>query len=174
MSCTLLAALLVVGAPLPEKEVALPKGPAPYIVLVSVQPDGTPAVPHTILEYVPATETYKVQVGNKEEVRQRTISVPVQKTVSLALDGKDMQVFGADGKKIEPAELRQRIRGPVPALASADGKPVDPFYLKLAREGTLVLVSPALATQPTATLPVAPAPPAPPGERVPQPRPEKP
>jgi hypothetical protein len=35
-----------------------------------------------------------------------------------------------------------RIKEATAALLSWDGKPVDPFYLRLAKEGTLVLVGP--------------------------------
>jgi hypothetical protein len=144
MICTFLAALL---AAVPVPEVAAPKGPPPVVVLVTVQPDGTPVIPRTVTEHVPVTEEYTVKVGDRVEKRTRTAYTPAQKEFHIAVEGKELQVFGTDGKKVEAGDLRKLVRGPTPALASADGKPVDPFYLKMFREGTLVLVSPDLASR---------------------------
>jgi hypothetical protein len=69
-----------------------------------------------------------------------TVLVPVQRQVVQKIDGEKVEIYGIDGKKISPEEVRKLARKTVPALLSADGKPVDPFYLRLAREGTLVIV----------------------------------
>jgi hypothetical protein len=162
MICTFLAALL---AAVPVPEVAVPKGPPPVVVLVTVQPDGAPIIPRTVTEYVPAIEEYTVKVGDRVETRKRTVYTPQQKEFHIALEGKELQVFGTDGKKVEAGDLRKLVSGPTAALASADGKPVDPFYLKMFREGTLVLVSPDLASHlgapagPPPATPKAPPPP---------------
>jgi hypothetical protein len=92
---------------------------------------------------VPEQRARAVQVGQQVQTVTETVRVPVMVTVNLMLDGKGVEVYGADGKKIDPKDVRKRVAKPVAALISADGKPVDPFYLRLAREGTLVIVVPA-------------------------------
>jgi hypothetical protein len=90
-------------------------------------------------------QMYTVKVGAGLETRERVVSVPVTRMVRVSLDDKEVTVYDAGGKKIDPAKL-PKLRGATPALLSADGKEVDPFYLRVAREGTLVIVAPQLAS----------------------------
>jgi len=147
MTSTLLTlAVLLPAAPAPAPKDTTPKGPAPRVVVIQVHTDGLPYFQHNIIELVPQQQTRQVQVG--QQVRQvvETKMIQVTRTVTLRLDGEDVQVYGADGKKIDPKEVRKLVRKPVAALVSTDGKPVDPFYLRLAREGTLVIVVSTPAT----------------------------
>jgi hypothetical protein len=153
---SLLLSALVFAAPLPEKDEG-PKGPPPQVILLSQRSNGAPVVHLTVLRQVPVTRIVTVQEGNKLVQRPETSMATVSETVALPVDNKDLQVFGIDGKKIDPKDVRSLIKGPTPALLSADGKPVDPFYLRLAKEGTLVFVR----STPEAPL----IPPAPPKDR---------
>ncbi len=78
-------------------------------------------------------------------VQTVVVTVPVSKIIKLSLGAEGVQVYGTDGKKLDPKEVQKLAAKPVAALASTDGKPVDPFYLRLARAGTLVLVFPPSA-----------------------------
>ncbi len=62
--------------------------------------------------------------------------------VEAPLDGKTIRVYGVDGKEIDARVVSARIQEPTAALLSLSGKPVGPFYLRLAKEGTPVLVGP--------------------------------
>ena len=53
------------------------------------------------------------------------------------IQGSNARKFGYGGLL-----LTLLLAAAIPAI-SADDKPVDPFYLKLAKEGTLILVRPA-------------------------------
>jgi hypothetical protein len=64
----------------------------------------------------------------------------------LALDDKEVQVYGGNGKLIDPKDVRNRLKRPTAVFVSADGQQVDPFYLRLLREDALVVVSQRLAT----------------------------
>ncbi len=139
MTFTLLA--LMVAAPLPVKDES-PKGPPPQVMVVSVQPDGTPAITQGQIRMVADERTVTAIDGMKPVTRKVTVMVPVSVTTLVAVDGKDVQVFGIDGKKIDPKAVRNLIGRSMAVLVSADGKPVDPFYLRLAKEGTLVVVMP--------------------------------
>jgi hypothetical protein len=128
--------------------------------MVSAGAEGTLEILQTTQKSVPQQVTEQTQVGNRlvPVTKTVTVSIPMQQIIRVSLDDKGVQVYGADGKKIDPKDVGKRIAKPVPALLSADGKPVDPFYLRLAREETLVLVIPtpeaAPAPKPPAAKPV--------------------
>jgi hypothetical protein len=161
-SSLLTLALLLPAAPVPAAKDTPPKGPAPRVVAIAVQSDGTPSIQHVRTRMVQQQRTRQVQVGQETRTVAETVMVPVLETVNLALDGESVEVYGADGKKLDPKDVRKQVTKPVAALVSADGKPVDPFYLRLAREGTLVIVVPMAA---------AGAAPKPPERRTPLPKP---
>jgi len=137
----LLATFLVIAAPLPAREEG-PKGPPPQVIMINVQADGAPVIPITRMRHVPVQRTVIVQEGGRNVTKTETVTVPIYETILSPIDGKEIQVYGVDGKKIDPKDLRGLIKGQTPAFQSADGKPVDPFYLRLAREGTVILVGP--------------------------------
>ena len=58
----------------------------------------------------------------------------------------DLQVFDAEGKKIDPQTLPDRLKKEAVVLLSTDGEPVDPHFLAAVKEGTLVLVPPVKQT----------------------------
>ena len=54
----------------------------------------------------------------------------------------DVEAFGTDGRRIPLKALAQLLRDERPVLLSANGRKVDPFYLQLIKEGTVILVLP--------------------------------
>jgi hypothetical protein len=79
---------------------------------------------------------------------------------------KDVKAFSVDGKPIERKKLRGLLKKETAVLVSADGKEIDPFYLQMIKEGTIILLvqpvihPPAVAEPPPPVEP--PAPPVPP------------
>src|SRR5262249_24892619 len=53
-----------------------------------------------------------------------------------------VEVFDTQGRSVETKVLQKRASGgkPVAALLSADGRKVDPYYLQVVKEDTLVIV----------------------------------
>jgi hypothetical protein len=137
-------ALLLPAAPVPAPKDTMPKGLPPQVVMISAVSEDAIEILQTTQRQVPQQVTEQVNEGQRVVQVTRTVmvSVPVQQMIKLPLDGKGAQVYGTDGKKIDPKDVRKRVTKSVAALLSTDGKPVDPFYLRLAREGTLVIVAP--------------------------------
>jgi len=149
-----------------------PKGPPPRVMVLDVEREGTSYIRETRIEYVTQQRMQAVKMGNQVVQRAYFVQIPVMTERRVALDGKDTQVFGSDGKRIPPQDVPRYLKA-VPVLVSADGKPVDPFYLRLVREGTLIVVSPALvpaAVAPIGPVPVTPPPPPLPQEKIPAPK----
>jgi hypothetical protein len=139
---------LALAAPAPEPPAEAPKGPAPRIMVLNADKDGRAYLETSVMvtKFVPEVRTVTRVVGGQQVVQQVQVQVPVttMEQKRLFLDEEGVIVYDADGKKIDAKNLPKQS-GPAPALVSADGKEVDPFYLPLARKGTLIIVAPALA-----------------------------
>ena len=103
---------------------------------------GRPFVESLVIRYVPEVRVLEVKKGDKIEKVEQQVVVPVMEQRRQYLDEKGVRVFGTDGKAVRPKDLPNLLRQAAPVLVSADGEKVDPFYLKLAREGTLIVVFP--------------------------------
>jgi hypothetical protein len=75
-----------------------------------------------------------------------TREVPVTKMITVELgDVKDLKVTTADGKKVEVADAVKKLKDGGVVVVSADGKPVNPNFLKVFKDDVLVLTSPELS-----------------------------
>jgi hypothetical protein len=145
-----------------------PGGPPPRVMVLNVERDGTPYIVQTVTEFVPEQRTQEVKVGKEIQKRVVTVYVPVRKQVRVGLDGKDVQIFDSNGKRLALQDVPRMLKA-VPVLVSADGKPVHPFYLRLVREGTLVVAAPSL-TVPAETPVNLPPAKVPPPVKTPEPK----
>jgi len=144
MTSALLAALLVV---LPSQEGPRVPDAAPPLVAVAsfgTRDDGRP-----YLEIVATAYTLDQRKANAEEKKREKGDAKVLKAVQVVrrylLEEGAMTVYDTDGKKVALKDLADRLAKPSVVLISADGKEVDPFHLRVARPGTLVIVSQAMA-----------------------------
>jgi hypothetical protein len=147
-STFLTLALLLPAAPAPAPKATLPKGPPPRIVSASIDSEGGFQLLESTTEYVQQQRQRTVVVGGQTQTVTETVMVPVMRMIQRKVDGENVEVCGVDGKKIDPDEVRKLAGKTLPVLVSSDGKPVDPFFLRLAREGTLVLVISAKEPKP--------------------------
>ena len=68
------------------------------------------------------------------------VPIPSNRTASkqrVMIDARQVKAFGTDGKEIDAKKLARLLAKETPVLVSADGKPIDPFYLRVVKEGTL-------------------------------------
>ncbi len=114
-------------------------------MVAQVDEKGRPFLLNVTVEMVPVVQRINVQVNNRTEVREVTKHVPVQVSRRFDLDRGQARLFDATGKALDPKDAAKRLKGPTAVLVSADGKAVDPLYLRLARPETLVVVSSELA-----------------------------
>ncbi len=144
--------LSVLAAPRPEKSEA-PKGPPPEVRVVKVSPKGDLVSEVTVMMTRMQTETRREEriVNGMNVVRNVTVSVPVvmQERRQVVHAAKDVKAFSAEGKAIDLKDLAKRLAYPTPVVVSADGRPVDPAYLRLFRKDALVLVLSAAPRMPS-------------------------
>jgi hypothetical protein len=132
------------GAPV-EEALKPPQGIQPLVTVARLTNDDKIQFHQIIL--VPRTEAVErtvIENGVPKTVKaMRTVFTSV--TITRSIAGKDVQGYDTSGKKLDRDAVRKRLKKDTPVLISSDGKPVDPFYLKLTRPGTLVLVAPTAA-----------------------------
>jgi len=131
------------AAPAPAPKMERPEGPAPRVVMIAPAAEGKLTLVETQTRLVQQQRTVQVTTADGKVVPvTQTFMVQEPVPVMRIVDLDKVRVFGVDGKKIETKDVPKSLTQPMPALLSADGKPVDRFYLRLARKGTLVLVVP--------------------------------
>jgi RNA polymerase sigma factor (sigma-70 family) len=142
-------------------EAQLPSGAAPYQVLARVDKGGRLVVRSCTNYSEPYTT---IPPGGKPPI---TSYRHVQRVETRRYD-EGFKAHDTHGKPIDAKTLARRLKNETPALASADGKPVDKLHLRLIKDGTIVLILPIprVVVYPTAPpIPAFPAPPAPPPGR---------
>jgi hypothetical protein len=164
----------------PAPEGAAPGSAPPEQVLATIDAKGKLTLTHlTCACYGPAVHEQTVTGKDKVPVKVKVSSVVL---TTAELPAKSVEAYSVDGKAISAETLATLLAKERTVLVSMDGKKLDPFYLQLYKEGTIVLVPPANtlniggAVGPygygSTVLPI-PAPPPPGFEKVPQAIPEK-
>lgn len=108
----------------------------------------------------PVTETI-TEDGQERQVTkniQETYTVMEKKTVSAEILLDYVRAFDLDGKPIPTAQLSRLYARPGLALIAIVGSPVDPAYLRIARDGVPLIALPVQA--PAKAVPMALPPPA--------------
>lgn len=154
---TLAAYLAAPAAPLPIA--AVPARP-------SIAPANMPAAAPRVLDLkpengkilVPVTRMTKEKIqmgiaiggpnGAQQKPIEREVTVPKEAKVELS-EVKDLTVTTADGKVVDTKEALKRLADGGAVVITSNGKTLDPKFLKVLREDTLVLVSPEFTTPAT-------------------------
>jgi hypothetical protein len=132
---TLTALSVVSGFPDRPDKLQRPKGPGPMRKLAFLDQRGGVTVQGTIWKDILVPEKTGKMVRRK-----------VPYTQVIHYPPGSVGVFDTDGKKVCPKALVKLLKNPVPVLVSADGKKVDPYYLRGVKKGTLILVLPQAQT----------------------------
>lgn len=132
----MMASLLFCGQdPEPDSK---PKGPAPVLVKI-------PGKVEAVMAMIPQTRMVEVAKTVTEEKDGKVVTKVVREKVpqtfttyvSFRLAGAKGQM--ASGKKLDAEEVAKAMDKPQVIAISADGKPVDPAYLKLMKPDTLII-----------------------------------
>jgi hypothetical protein len=136
----------------------LPPQPPPVTGLAVIDEQGRLHLCEVASVLVPVQEP--VQTDAKGGAQFVTRYAAVTQISESLLDPAVTPVYGTDGKRIDAKKLPELLRKEIPVLVAKDGKMVDPFHLRLIKEGSLIVVPPVT---PPALLPrppeVAPEPP---------------
>jgi hypothetical protein len=136
----LLGAILVAGAD-PDP----PAGPAPSLVVGQVDAKGNLVVHVTYEVIVPVLTKVEVIVDGKKEIRDVPVARKEVRQTTQTHDLSRAIVTNARGKKIAADELAKLLSRPRPVVLATTGRAVDPGYLGLLKDDTIVIVVPAPA-----------------------------
>jgi len=144
MTPTLFAAILAsaVAAPAPPEEaVKPPQGPPPTQVLASVTKDGEFEI--TQPQQVPERRKEERTVNKDGKPVTYTVEVIAHKTVMVTrrLKAEGVTVYTTAGKEVPGKDVADKLKKPTVVLLAGDGNEVDPFYLKIVKPDTLVIVA---------------------------------
>jgi hypothetical protein len=97
--------------------------------------------------YGPAEQEVEAAVPDKPGPDKAAAKVKVKVTSVLVttaeLSAKAVEAYTADGASLGKEKLAELLARERTVLVATDGKKVDPFFLELYKEGTVVLVPPA-------------------------------
>ncbi len=149
MTPTLYAVVLTaaLGAPAPADEpIKAPQGPPPQQIIASMTSEGLFELTQPSL--VPVAETRERVVTIKGQAVKQLVQVTTFKTVQVTrrIKGEGVKVYTAAGKEVDAKNVSEKLKKPTIVLFAADGNKVDPFYLKIVKADTLVIVAPRPAT----------------------------
>jgi hypothetical protein len=143
------AACLMVAANVREDEkVHLPTSPQPLQVVAQLDKDGNILIHQTLPELRTETLERLVNKDGRQVKETYTVTKIVHVPVIHKLAAKTVQVYRADGKMVDPKALPKLLKKPTTVLVTIDGQMADPFYLQILKEGTLILVPPAVKVLP--------------------------
>jgi hypothetical protein len=119
-----------------------PNSPPPVTALARMTAENRLRVRIPTTVYVPVTSLVPA-LKSQGGFEPRT-SYQVQTTERVEIhSAADVEAFGTDGRRIPLRTLAKLLHDERPVLLSPDGQKVDPFYLQLMKEGTVILVLPA-------------------------------
>jgi hypothetical protein len=142
------AALLLAAAPSPRREQPpLPReGFPPEVVFAQAFPKGG-AVQLRFFIPIPATGPATREVERDGRIVRQQIAIFVytrRLVVDLEVDDKQVRAFDVEGKPIAPQQLLKRLAKLSPVVlfkVVKEGVP-DPYYLRVLKEGTVVITAP--------------------------------
>jgi hypothetical protein len=97
-------------------------------------------ITQAVSEAVPVEEERTVVEAGVPRKVKVTVYKYVSKLVQQKFVLKDLQVHLASGKKLSPEEVLKRLTPGQVVLHALDGNPIDPAFLKVIKDDTLVLL----------------------------------
>lgn len=137
-----LAAVVLLACTLPTanaEKLLVPTSPPPQYVVAQVKGDNL-QINRTVRKFVPSTRIRVVEKNGERKEVKYTAYVPVFRTIILRRPLKSLGLYNGRGEKLDVEDIKDGLKKPTVVLISADGKKVDPFYLKIVKSETFVIV----------------------------------
>jgi hypothetical protein len=152
-SLVLSAALVVPAAPVPRDTAPNTSGPAPRVIALKADATGTVRITGSIPTKVTVTNTHFVienVVENGKQVQKQVQKQVEQDIVTSQYFSKTLSEFNgkfttADGTALTLEEATARVKNGATLLASSDGKPIAPSWLRAVGKDTVVMVADGLS-----------------------------
>jgi hypothetical protein len=148
MRSTILAAMvlaLLTGPGRGQDATKVPSGPAPSIFAVAEvdRTAGTYTVNQAVTVQVPVSTEKTIIVGGMEKKVAVTSLKTEYRTEIRRHTLKGLEFYNVKGEKLKDDEAMKRFVPGAVVLLSADGKKVDPAYLRIVKDDALIVVLPS-------------------------------
>jgi hypothetical protein len=121
-----------------------PHGLPPQLASASIDDKGMISIQESFGGSEPMEMEIEVNKDGVKEKRKIVVKTTFFSMNKRSLEAKWVKAHDATGKDISAKNLSARLAKHTNLLVSVDGKEVDPYYLQLYKEGTVVLMPPAL------------------------------
>ncbi len=134
-----------VAAPSPAAKLPeLPKSPAPLVVSVSREGTEKLLLRRLSESTAPVTGMQTFKKGTTKEKAPVPMTQTVRLIESFAVSGKHLRFAMNEAKDLPLERMKERLAREVPAIYTADGDDIDPFWLQNLKSSTLVVTGPQL------------------------------
>ena len=117
-----------------------PRTPAPTYSVAWAVKDGGLMLSRTVTVLKTQVRERVVRVNGKDITERVTVQVPVLQREYVKMKLAGLEFFNAAGEKQSAEDVRDALEKPKIVLVSRDGRKVDPFYLKVVKRDTLIIV----------------------------------
>jgi len=146
LSSLLVAATITApGAPTPKDAVPNTSGPAPRVVAVKSDANGTVWITAQIWERRKVQQQFVVVENGKQVMKQQEVEQPFSTYLHKAIGDFGARFNTADGLALSTEEVTRRLKGGATLLVTADGKPIDKAWLRAVDGDTVVMQTEGLA-----------------------------
>jgi hypothetical protein len=142
---TVLAFMLMAQVVLSQNKTAVSKSPPPRFLTVATVNQAKGQVVfdvQVVAQHVHDQPTVLVYPDGEQRLTLGTKPTYVHLAEGFKVSLKKARWRAASGKKIQGEAVAERLKPGAVVLLSADGAEVDPAYLRILREDTLVLILP--------------------------------
>lgn len=148
MFSSLLVAAVVSApaAPVPKESLPNTTGPAPRVLAVKADGNGTVWITGQVYEKRKQTINMTVMENGKAVTKQQEREVMTSNYVRKTIGDFGGKFATADGKPLTTEEATRRVKGGAIVLISADGKPIDKSWLKAVADNTVVMLTEGLGS----------------------------
>jgi hypothetical protein len=139
------AAISAPAAPVPKSASPNATGPAPRVVAVKSDVNGTVWISAQIWEIRKVTQQFAAVENGKQVIKQKVIEQPFSTYVHKAIGEFGARFRTAEGTSLSSEEATRRVKDGATLLIAADGKPVDRTWLRAINGDTVVMEVEGLA-----------------------------
>lgn len=145
-SLLIAAAVTAPAAPIPRDALPNPTGPAPRVLAVKADPNGTVWITGQVYEKRKQKVTSSVIENGQRVIKHQEREVLTSRYIRSTLGEFGGKFTTAAGTPLTADEATKRVKNGAVILISADGKPIDKSWLKAVRDDTVVMLAEGLGT----------------------------
>ena len=144
-SLLITVAIAVPGAPIPKDAVPNTTGPAPRVVAVKSDANGTVWITAQVWEKRKVQQQFFAVENGKQVMKQQEVEQNVSNYIHKAIGDFGAKFSTADGEALSTEEATKRVKNGATLLVTADGKPIDRAWLRAVEGDTVVMQAEGLA-----------------------------